>query len=199
MKRMRLAKPVYDGSKKVYVCDVKEAEDFIYVTDVYGNTSSFSKSPNAFFDETLPSCVATVLTQTLGWFSKPLVEEWLIQKLSYSIPTETLEKGFDGVVTYTPVRLHISKDKFVLEFQLTDMKESDKVCIDFQEDLPLPSEAAALPTKADAEQVRLERKQKVLQARERAARALFKAEELMHSYVEEYGVDTDWEDEDGEL
>ena len=193
---MRLAKPVYDGSKKVYVCDVKEADDFVYSSDVFGNTSNFSKSPNVFFDETLPTCVAAILSQTLGWFSKPLVEDWLIQKLSYSIPTESIEKGFDGVVTYTPVRLHISKEKFVLEFQLTDMKESDKVCIDFQEDLPLPS---ASPKKADAEQVRLEKKQKVLQARERAARALFKAEELMHVYVEEYGVDTDWEDEDEEI
>jgi len=139
-----------------------------------------------------------------------LTEEWLIQKLTYSIPTDTIPNGFDGRVEYTPVRLHIYKEAFVIEYKLTDTKENEKVCINFHEDEePKPAtnvleakdlEATALEANAEAkeeqEKIRHEMKQKVLQARQRAARALFKAEELMHTFVEKYGMDTDWEDED---
>jgi hypothetical protein len=208
--RMRLNKPVYDGVKKVWTCDIKEAGDLQYTSDVYGEPSAFTKTPASFFDETLPACVTTILSQTLGWFSKPLTEEWLIQKLTYSIPTESIPNGFDGRVEYTPVRLHIYKEGFVVEYKLTDTKENEKVCINFQEDEEAKTtEAEATQvdaTEADAtqvdakaedeEKIRHEMKQKVLQARQRAARALFKAEELMHTFVEKYGMDTDWEDED---
>ena len=198
---MRLNKPVYDGDKKVWTCDIKEAGDLQYTSDVYGEPSAFTKTPASFFDETLPACVTTILSQTLGWFSKPLTEEWLIQKLTYSIPTESIPNGFDGRVEYTPVRLHIYKEGFVVEYKLTDTKESEKVCINFQEDEAKPEDVK--PEKAEEvkleeaeEKIRHEMKQKVLQARQRAARALFKAEELMHTFVEKYGMDTDWEDED---
>jgi len=207
---MRLNKPVYDGDKKVWTCDIKEAGDLQYTSDVYGEPSSFTKTPASFFDETLPACVTTILSQTLGWFSKPLTEEWLIQKLTYSIPTESIPNGFDGRVEYTPVRLHIYKEGFVVEYKLTDTKESEKVCINFQEDEEAkPTDVDATQAEAteanttqtnakaeDEEKIRHEMKQKVLQARQRAARALFKAEELMHTFVEKYGMDTDWEDED---
>jgi hypothetical protein len=200
-RRMRLNKPVYDGDKKVWTCDIKEAGDLQYTSDVYGEPSAFTKTPASFFDETLPACVTTILSQTLGWFSKPLTEEWLIQKLTYSIPTESIPNGFDGRVEYTPVRLHIYKEGFVVEYKLTDTKESEKVCINFQEDEAKPEDVK--PEKAEEvkleeaeEKIRHEMKQKVLQARQRAARALFKAEELMHTFVEKYGMDTDWEDED---
>jgi bifunctional DNase/RNase len=102
--------------------------------------------------------------------------------------------------------LHIYKEAFVVEYKLTDTKENEKVCINFHEDeesKPLEveaKEATALEANAEAkeeqEKIRHEMKQKVLQARQRAARALFKAEELMHTFVEKYGMDTDWEDED---
>ena len=203
---MRLNKPVYNGDKKVWTCDIKEAGDLQYTSDVYGEPSSFTKTPASFFDETLPTCVTSILSQTQGWFSKPLTEEWLIQKLTYSIPTDTIPNGFDGRVEYTPVRLHIYKEAFVVEYKLTDTKENEKVCINFHEDeesKPLEveaKEATALEANAEAkeeqEKIRHEMKQKVLQARQRAARALFKAEELMHTFVEKYGMDTDWEDED---
>jgi hypothetical protein len=204
--RMRLNKPVYNGDKKVWTCDIKEAGDLQYTSDVYGEPSSFTKTPASFFDETLPTCVTSILSQTQGWFSKPLTEEWLIQKLTYSIPTDTIPNGFDGRVEYTPVRLHIYKEAFVVEYKLTDTKENEKVCINFHEDeesKPLEVEAKetkALEANAEAKEeqdkIRHEMKQKVLQARQRAARALFKAEELMHTFVEKYGMDTDWEDED---
>jgi transcriptional regulator with GAF, ATPase, and Fis domain len=110
--------------------------------------------------------------------------------------------------------LHIYKEGFVVEYKLTDTKESEKVCINFQEDEEAKTTEAktteaktteAKTTEAnteaeakaeDEEKIRHEMKQKVLQARQRAARALFKAEELMHTFVEKYGMDTDWEDED---
>lgn len=208
---MRLNKPVYNGDKKVWTCDIKEAGDLQYASDVYGEPSSFTKTPASFFDETLPACVTSILSQTQGWFSKPLTEEWLIQKLTYSIPTDTIPNGFDGRVEYTPVRLHIYKEAFVVEYKLTDTKENEKVCINFHEDEEPKPDTKALEAKADAdangdaradadadaeEKIRHEMKQKVLQARQRAARALFKAEELMHTFVEKYGMDTDWEDED---
>jgi len=223
----------------VYVCDIKDANNLSYTSDVYGEPSVFSKTPQSFFEETLPTSVTYIFNQTQGWFSKALTEEWLIEKLTYSIPTELVQKGFDGSVVYTPVRLHISKDSFVIEFTLTDTKENEKVCIEFNEEVPIvlssessvpsessapskssvPSESSApskssapsapasvpaiptntsvfLPTDTSSEGIRHEMKKKVLQARERAARALFKAEELMHSYVEIYGTDTDWEDRD---
>lgn len=212
---------MYEPSKKVYVCDIKDANSLSYTSDVYGEPSVFSKTPQSFFEETLPTSVTYIFNQTQGWFSKPLTEEWLIEKLTYSIPTELVQKGFDGSVVYTPVRLHISKDSFVIEFTLTDTKENEKVCIEFHEEVPivLSSESSVpsvpsvpstrtsvpaiptntsvfLPTDTSSEGIRHEMKKKVLHARERAARALFKAEELMHSYVEIYGTDTEWEDRD---
>jgi hypothetical protein len=195
---MRLLKPVYDGSKKVYICDIKDAESFTYVSDVYGDPLSWTKSPSSFYEETLPRCVTTILSQTQGWFSKPLAEDWLIQHLTYSIPTESIENGFDGSATYTPQRLHISKDAFVIEFKLTDTKVAEKVCIEFQEEAPVVEQPVEQQHVASNEVIRQEMKNKVLQARQRAARALFKAEELMHSYVEKYGMDADWEDWDEE-
>jgi hypothetical protein len=209
---MKLSKPVYDGTKKVYTCDIKDVSDLQYRSEVSGDPSVFEKTPLCFLDETLPASVTAILAQTQGWFSKPLTEDWLIQKLTYSIPTDLVPKGFDGVVEYTPVCLRISKDAFIIEFRLTDTKESEKVCIEFQEDA-IEVEAKGQTDETvlqetvgsevqskvdDKEGVRLERKKKVLQARERAARALFKAEELIHAYVGEYGMDTDWEDEDEE-
>jgi hypothetical protein len=197
--RMRICKPVYDSSKKLYICELKQvASEFLYVTDTYGEPAILSKTPASFLDETLPACVKTILDQTQGWFSKPLTEAWLIEKLSYSIPTETIEKAFDGGLVFTPIHLYITKESFVVGFKLTDTKAGDKVCIDFQEAEVEPK--VEVEPKSDMppvdEQIRHETKLKVLQAREKAARALFKAEELMHSYVQKYGTDTDWEDEE---
>lgn len=201
---MRICKPVYDSAKKVYICNLTDvASEFLYVTETYGEPPMLSKTPARFLDETLPACVKTILDQTQGWFSKPLTEAWLIEKLSYSIPTETVEQGFDGGLVFTPNQLYITKESFVVGFKLTDTKAGEKVCIDFQEpevEVEVEAKVEAKDKASDIprvdEQIRHETKLKVLQAREKAARALFKAEELMHSYVQKYGTDTDWEDEE---
>jgi len=192
---MKLSKPVYNQEKKIYICDVKGATDFIYTSHVTSNPVEYTPSPKSFFEDTLPMCISLLLSVTQGWFSQPLTEEWLIPRLTYGIPTEKVPSEFEGTVVYHPVRLHISKETFVLEFDLTDMKEDEKVRIVFQEDTPEPPKAVA-PSTEDAGVRRTKKKELVLQARRKAARALFKAERLLNSFVNEYGEDTDWEEDD---
>jgi hypothetical protein len=192
---MKLSKPVYNQEKKIYICDVKGATDFIYTSYVTSNPVEYNPTPKFFFEETLPKCISILINITQGWFSQALTEEWLIPRLTYGIPTEKIPNGFEGTVIYHPVRLHISKESFVLEFDLTDMKEEEKVRIVFQEDTPeVPKEV--VPATEDPGVRRRMKKELVLQARRKAARALFKAERLLNSFVTEYGEDTDWDEDD---
>jgi hypothetical protein len=140
-----------------------------------------------------------------------------------------IPSDFQGTVTFDPARLSISKEGFVIYFELTDMKECENVGIDiFKEDELSPAEAvqadsalqpmqhytasqpmqphpashpcpASQPQEESTEKTRrVKRKEDVLKARERAARALFKAEQLIHAYVQDYGDLTEWEDEQDE-
>lgn len=219
---MKLSKAVYNQTDRVYQCDIKDAGSFRFKSDCEGTPLVYTPSVDAFFKESVEACTRDLYGLTKGWFTTPLKEEWLLSHLRYNIPTEMIPSDFQGTVTFDPARLSISKEGFVIYFELTDMKECENVGIDiFKEDELSPAEAVQAdsasqpcpasqamqpcpasqpmhPQESTEKTRRVKRKEDVLKARERAARALFKAEQLIHAYVQDYGDLTEWEDEQDE-
>ena len=180
---MKLGKPVYSKESQVYVCDCRD-EEHIFRVESSVEGGKFSPPLDGHVVKTRDQMISLLLTETTGWFSKPLTKEWLTSRLRYTIPTSDVPADFEGVCRWSIAKLHISKDSFVCEFILTEKVSSEVPLIDLHEDVSKTS--------------REEKKETVLRARRRAAMALLKAERLMQSYAEEFGEDTDWEDEDDE-
>jgi hypothetical protein len=136
-----------------------------------------------------------IVAATKGWFSKALTEEFLNDKIQLSIPTSALAEGFEGSVEWQMVSLTISKEVFLLTFDLISQKEDEKICIKFEEDEPPLQQTEAIAIGPTRRQIQ---KKNVLKARAKAARSLFTAERLTQNYCEEFGEDTDWEGDESE-
>ena len=183
----KLGKPVYDSSAKVYNCSITNGfrlssrrEEGRFTPELVINNEELAKF---------------IVGATQGWFSKALTEEFLKGKIQSNIPTSALAEGFEGFVEWKMVSLTISKEVFLLSFDLISQKEDEKICINFEEDeIPLQkTEAIAIgPTRRQIQ------KKNVLKARAKAARSLFNAERLTQAYCEEFGEDTDWEGDESE-
>jgi len=188
----KLGKPVYDASAKLYNCSITNGFRF-----------SARREEGQFIPE-LNGCVNKeelakfIVLATQGWFSKPLTEDFLRDKIQANIPTSTLGETFEGSVEWQMVSLTISKELFLLTFDLVWQKEDEKICIKFEEEVPeeIPMQAADVlgigPTRQQIQ------KKNVLKARAKAARSLFNAERLTQAYCEEFGEDTDWEGDESE-
>jgi hypothetical protein len=104
---------------------------------------------------------------------------------------------FEGEVEFQLQGLTISKEVFLLRYAIIALKEDEKICIELDEakevedEIPMATkEVLGLgPTRQQIV------KEKVLKMRAKAARALFVAERLTQEYYQEFGEDTDWEDE----
>jgi len=183
----KLGKPVYDSSAKLYTCSITNGfrltarrEEGGFVPELEINKEELAKF---------------IVTATQGWFSKPLTEEFLKDKIQLTIPTSSLAETFEGSVEWQMISLTISKEVFLLTFDLISQKEDEKICIKFEEDeIPLqPAETISIgPTRRQIQ------KKNVLKARAKAARSLFTAERLTQAYCEDFGEDTDWEGDESE-
>ena len=183
----KLGKPVYDSSAKLYTCSITNGfrltarrEEGRFVPELEINKEELAKF---------------IVTATQGWFSKPLTEEFLKDKIQLTIPTSSLAETFEGSVEWQMISLTISKEVFLLTFDLISQKEDEKICIKFEEDeIPLqPAETISIgPTRRQIQ------KKNVLKARAKAARSLFTAERLTQAYCEDFGEDTDWEGDESE-
>jgi hypothetical protein len=179
---MKLGRPAYSKESQIYVCECKD-EEGIFRVESSIDGGKWSSNPDAHLEQTRDAMISMLLQETTGWFSKPLTKEWLRSRLRYTIPTSDVSPDFEGICRWTLKRLHISKESFVCEFVLSEKLSAEIPLIELQE---------------DKETSREEKKANVLRARRRAAMALLKAERMMQSYAQEFGEDTDWEDEDEE-
>jgi hypothetical protein len=204
---MKCSKPVYASATKAYTSDITNGVRF----DILKEDTPFTPSLEAHRS----SVCDILLAQTQGWFTKPLTSDWLLPRIEFSIPTDTVPTAFEGTVTLQAVRLVITKEQFVVYWKVVGIREAEKVVIDFQEgeeakeakeakgpdipvivtDVPLvesPEPVRIGPTR------RVLQKRAVLEARSKAARALFKAEHMTQQYIQVYGEDTDWEEDEEE-
>jgi len=178
---MKLGKPVYDSANKLYKCPVNNGVRF----SVRKEEGKFVKELQTFLDKDMMA--EHIVKATYGWFTKPLTQDYLKERLRGEFPT--CDDSFEGEVEFELQGLTISKEIFLLRYGIVSMKEDEKVCIEFEDDIEVPLEKEVGPTRRQIV------KQKVLQSRAKAARALFMAERLTQEYYEEFGEDTDWEDE----
>jgi hypothetical protein len=196
---MKLGKPTYNPESKVYVCKISDGFRFStrYEEGAFVSEASTVIDKDALID--------TILKATKGWFSKPLTPEFLKGKIQYTIPTTVFPEGFEsfqGSVDLQMDELVISKEIFLFTFVITDTKEDEKVCIVFPEDepipLPLPLPQELPPASPVQEQLPPKRllKQRAMELRTKAARALFHAERVTQEYCNQFGEDTEWEDEE---
>ena len=177
---MKLGKPVYDSAAKLYNCSVSDGARFT----VRREEGKFVSDLNTFVDKNI--LVETIVKLTNGWFTKPLTQEYLTARLNIDIPTD-IPESFEGEIEYQLQLLIISKDVFLLRYAMIGTKEDEKICIQFEE---IEAEKGL-----GINSTRQVIKEKVLKARSKAARALFLAERLTQEYYEQFGEDTDWEDE----
>ena len=196
---MRLSKPRYDSTKKVYESAIVDGLRLTAEVD------ADHPLPATLQTECIPSLTECVLKQTVGWFTKPITEAWLVGKVRVSL--DAIPADFDGRITWVAQRLLISKDVFMVEFTIVESVPTPPVAIDFGEEEPVavaPPAAAVVPAAPTAteslEDPRQIQKAKVMKARLRAARALFTAERMTQDYIQEFCLeeDTDWEESDGE-
>jgi hypothetical protein len=198
---MRLSKPRYDSTKKVYESAIL---DGLRLT---AEVEAGQPPPATLQTECIPSLTECILKQTVGWFTKPITETWLAGKVRVSF--DAIPADFDGRVTWAAQRLLISKDVFMVEFTSVESVPTPPVAIDFGEEEPAavaPPVAApaappvAAPATESLEDLRQIQKAKVMKARLRAARALFTAERMTQDYIQEFCLeeDTDWEESDEE-
>jgi len=198
---MKFVRPTYNAKEKVYLSDIQDGFRFSAECEAAVFTPTIENIKTQ-----LTQLVPTIITLTQGWFSKPLTQEWLSPRLTYSI--EDVPTDFEGSVIWEAKRLTISKDLFTVHFIVFEMKKAERVIIDFQEEAPSDREALEcqgddIPI-SDKEVIgigptrQMIHKKSVTAARSRAARALFKAESMMQEYSKLYG-ETDWEtDSDSE-
>lgn len=194
---MKLQKPVYDSARKVYVCEVTDGIRFECKREDGEWTHPFTQIPSD-----IVSTLATQLVDTMKhWFSKPITYEWLFPRLQMTIQEPSVGDDFEGTVVWSVSTITISKETFSLEWKIVDSRPAPKVTIAFEEEEEI-EEVKSIPgtTLEDSLELgptrRVLHKHKVMQARARAARALFKAERATQEYIQLYGEDTDWEDED---
>jgi hypothetical protein len=191
---MKLGKPVYDSAAKLYNCVVSDGVRFT----VRREEGVFVKPLDLFVDKNM--LIESILSGTKGWFTKPLTQDYLSQRLQTEFPTPNI---FEGEIEFQLQGLTISKEVFLLRYVITNEKEDEKICIELEDaekeqEMPEPTESIPM---ADKEVMGLGptrqqiTKEKVLKMRRKAARALFIAERLTQEYYEEFGEDTDWEDE----
>ena len=186
---MKLGKPTYNPESKVYVCKISDGFRF---STRYEEGAFVSEVATVIDKDAL---IDTVIKATKGWFSKPLTPEFLKGKIQYTIPTVCTD--FQGSVDLQMDELVISKETFLFTFVITDTKEDEKVCIVFPEDEPLllqpPPEEEVVQEQLSPKKLQ---KQRVMELRTKAARALFHAERLTQEYCKQFGEDTEWEDEE---
>lgn len=205
---MKLSKPVYDSAAKLYSCQVTDGIRFSVRHDV---------PPETCVD--IPSLTQFLITSTKGWFSKPLTPEFLQGKVNTSFcvvgegkdsPTDTT---FEGTLEWAIYELVISKDVFLFRHSLVNRIPDEKISIEFPEDSVEDSNPAQSSQVQESQEEQIafaedssaplgigptrqqHQKTLVLKARSKAARALFHAERLTQQYYEEFGEDTEWEDE----
>jgi hypothetical protein len=187
---MKLGKPIYAKDTQVYVCECRD-EEHIFRVESSMQGGKWSAPLEEHLAKTREHMISILLKETTGWFSKPLTKEWLLPRLRYTIPTSDISAEFEGICRWTLAKLHISKESFICEFILSEKVVPEVPLIVLQED-----ETVEDTSKAKGSPTREEKKVASLRARRRAAMALLKAERMMQAYAEEFGEDTDWEDED---
>jgi hypothetical protein len=193
---MKLLKPVYNAEFKVYDCAVEGGARRIRTKegDVW--------TPN-LNEESDDEYINWLIDSTKGWFTKPITKEWIAPRLQYSYETTKLPAPFEGTVEWLLRGVSITKERFFIHWKVDSFKEAPKVVIEFEEEKPEQEiESVADVPEEEGETLgigptrRVLHKDKVLKARAKAARALFKAERMTQEYIQLYGEDTDWEDED---
>jgi len=188
---MKLGKPVYDSATKLYNCTVSDGVRFA----VRLEDGKCVKELSSFVDKDM--LIENILKGTTGWFTKPLTQDYLSQRLQTEFPTLP---QFEGELEFQLQGLTISKEVFLLRYAIIATKEDEKICIELDEVREVKEVEDEIPM-ADKEVLGLGPtrqqiiKQKVLNMRAKAARALFIAERLTQEYYQEFGEDTDWEDE----
>jgi hypothetical protein len=174
---MKIEKPSYNASTRLYTCQL---------TDGFRLKTSYENGmPKELYktDDVIESLIQPIIKGTAGWFTKPLSPEWLKPRIRLSIPTGDVPSEFEGAVDFVADKLVISKDEFVFVMAMGEITHAEKVVIEFQEE--------ELPAKPPLQ------KSDVLKAREKAAKALFRAEMLTQEYIRlRGGEDTDWEDDE---
>jgi len=206
---MNFSKPTYDPKNKIYTVSIINGVRFTMERE--SPTTPFTPTIENIKKQILPDLVKTIISGTQGWFSKPLTADWLTPRITMNL--DSIPAEFEGSAEWSANTLYISKETFTLQFIVTDMKKSEKVIIDLQEDdveqvESLESLQSIKPIE-DFEEIqmrsdevvgigptrRILHKKSVMQARAKAARALFKAERMMQEYSNLYGNETDWESE----
>jgi hypothetical protein len=183
---MKFGKPLYIPDQKIYK---SELADGFRCESVCENTT-LTPPPETFLGSLKEGLIQALILNTKGWFSKPLTEAWLLQKVQLSFPNETLPTDFEGTLVWQAKTLVISKELFVFQLELVEKRETPKVVIEF------PEEPKPFMKKEKQVLTREELKAKVMIERQRAAKALFRAERLTQEYYELYGDETDWEESD---
>ena len=188
---MKIGKPIYAKESQVYVCECRD-EEHIFRVESSVEGGKWSVALEEHLAKTREQMISVLLTETTGWFSKPLTKDWLLSRLRYTIPTSDIPAEFEGLCRWTLAKLHISKESFLCEFVLAEKVAAELPLIHLQEDEVVEeTRVATSPT-------REEKKKAVLLARRRAAMSLLRAEQMMHVYAREFGEDTDWEDDEDE-
>jgi hypothetical protein len=201
---MKINKPSYNPGLKLYTCELTDGFRLSFIKEE-GVITQLSDS-----ESLIQSLLQPLIDGTKGWFTKPLVKEWLKPRISFDTPTSEIPADFEGTADYQATKLIISKDSFVFQCSIMELKPVEKVIIDFKEEAVEAAEAVdAVETKEEIPLVestplgigptrRILQKEVVMKARAKAARALFKAERLTLEYSQLYGEDTDWENEGSE-
>ena len=195
-KEMIIGKPRYDAAKKLYECSISDGIQLRTEIEsgVYRPTLTQLESET-------PALVSLLLEKTNGWFKKPLTRAGLENATKMSL--EAIPAGFEGCIVWTAHRLVISKEVFLVEFAVSERVAAEPIHIDFSEPEPAPEpEPEPVPVPQPPEPPSRESvKEHVLEARRRAARALFRAERMTQDYIQKFcpdGEETDWEDEDSD-
>jgi hypothetical protein len=191
---MKLLKPVYNQEFKVYDSVVEDGARRIRTIEGDIWTPPLNEESDEYINWLIDS--------TKGWFTKPITKEWLTPRLEHTYETTKLRGQFEGTVEWLLTGVSITKERFFIHWKVDSFKEAPKVVIEFEEEQPdlaeteVVSEAGADEILAIGPTRRVLHKHRVLQARAKAARALFKAERMTQEYIQAYGEDTDWEDEE---
>lgn len=198
---MKFSKPQYDAKEQMYRVTIDNGLLFT----LYRENNEWKESLTSIFENSANALIQQTIHLTQGWFSKPLTPEYLQSRLQMHCPTENWD-DFEGQAEYKLTALTISKQAFVFMFTLLSKTPVEKHIIDLadgeegdsiSESPPLEENDNEEPLTVGPTRRRL-MKMHVMRARAKAAKALYKAEQMTQAYCDAFGEDTDWDESDEE-
>lgn len=223
---MSFQRPEWDPKDNSYSVNIKNWQQFQY-SEVRSKSSgedffsSINTNNNNKFNDILNNIANTLFTEGSEWFASPIKPQLFLKKIKHNFETPNMNQTYGTNVEFTwaPIQLKIIPTSFLIHWRIIHFKDQTNIIpSDFIQDfddieelepktiviqqneiienVDIPFDNSEKPIHVVSSRALM--KQKVRQAKLKAAIATMKAERMAEKYFRRYGIETQV-DSDSEL